>query len=150
MCFSYCHQYKWAHGRPVLVRPYDAQFMYYEAMKSNIDHRDSAAMTPSKVLDWLAARLSEHVHKITSVVELRRDWLHLEPGQRRRRTQQDVKKFPCLRLHSSLKTPFLKFLVVPQKYWCSFLLAFILNSFYCKSNYNASGMLFHSISLGFS
>lgn len=76
VCVSYCQQYNWSHGRPVLVRPYDTMFMSYESMS------DGDEVTAAHVTDWLTTRLSEHIHNISSLEELQHDWLDLSSNTR--------------------------------------------------------------------
>lgn len=71
MCVSYCRQYNWTHGRAVLVRPYDATFMFYESMSAG----DEQSLSAGDVFRWLADSLSQHIHVITSPTELQQDWL---------------------------------------------------------------------------
>ena len=80
VCHSYCRQYNWTHGRPVLVRPYDSLFMSYESPTDTDSYHD---LTADEVTDWLTRRLSEHIHNITSPSELQRDWLDFGPDTRR-------------------------------------------------------------------
>ena len=71
VCVSYCGRYNWTHGRPVLVRPYDAMFMSYESQPASDD----------AVFDWLTHCLSQHIHVIHSVAELERELSrHTEPA----------------------------------------------------------------------
>jgi len=92
VCVSYCRQYNWTHGRPVLVRPYDTTFMFYESMT------DGHHWSVSDVYEWLTDRLSQHIHSITSLTELQHDWLDST------RHTQHVNVIIC-HSHSASSTP---------------------------------------------
>ena len=69
VCTSYCRQYNWTHSHPVLVRPYDTTFIFYESTT------DSHHMSVDDVFDWLTIHLSQHIDIISSLSQLQHDWL---------------------------------------------------------------------------
>ena len=85
VCVSYCRQYDWSHGCAVLVRPYDTTFMSYESV---------TAMSAGDTFQWLRRRLLEHIHVVSSLGELQRDWLESTASARHR--QQVMRVIICV------------------------------------------------------
>jgi len=99
-------------------------------MTRDADRRGAAPVTAATaMLDWLTARLSEQVHRVSSLTELQRDWLYLGPGPstHRQHTDQTVTISTRFRLPFVPKKPLsLKFLLDPQKYCAVFCLLSVL------------------------